>query len=65
MNEKTKKMIDAMPVREMLRRNRFAPIGDPLFMNETGDYFLKVMQEKRAAMGAEAWTALSKDVGWA
>jgi hypothetical protein len=64
MNEATKNLIDAMPIREMLAKNRFAPLGDPYFQGETGDYFLKIMSEKRAAIGAEAWTQLSKSVGW-
>ena len=64
LNEATKKLIDDMPIREMLVKNRFSSISDPFFSGETGDYFLKVMSEKRKEIGDAAWTALSKSVGW-
>lgn len=47
---------------DMLRRVRFAPLGDQIFMGCTGVYFRKVMATKR---GTDAeHTATSKRIGW-
>jgi hypothetical protein len=48
----------------MLHRWRFAPVGDPMFQGEIGDYFAKVMKRKRAEVGDPAHTAASKSIGW-
>ena len=64
MNEKTRKYIDGLTLDQLLSKWRFAPIGDPMLQGETGDYFSKVMSEKRKAAGDGAWTAASKSVGW-
>ncbi len=58
-----KARIDAMTYEEMLRRNRFAPSGDPLFQGDVGKYFIKVMREKRAEDPGGA-VAASKRIGW-
>jgi len=64
MNEDIKKQIDAMSYAEMLSRWRFAPAGgDPMFQGECGDYYAKVMVEKRNNDPAAAVTA-SKRIGW-
>lgn len=47
--QETKRAIGSMSYKEMLRRWRFAPIGDPLFQGESGEYFRQKMVEKRAA----------------
>ena len=59
-----KQSIDGMSYENMLRAWRFAPLGDPMFQGETGDYFAKKMSEKRAAITAEEHTAASKRIGW-
>lgn len=64
MNEDTKKHIDAMSYESMLRLWRNAPVGHPMFQGETGDYFSKVMAEKRDKAGPEAHTQASKNIGW-
>lgn len=58
----TKKQIDGMDYESMLRRWRFAPVGDPMFTGESGVYFQKRMEELRAA-GADHVGA-SKRIGW-
>ena len=63
-NEETKKQIDDMEYESMLRRWRFAPLGDSMFMGEVGSYYQKVMIEKRNKVGAQAHTQTSKNIGW-
>lgn len=62
--EELKKQIDDMSYMELLRRWRFAPSGDSMFQGEVGDYYYKVMTEKRDAVGPEEHTATSKAIGW-
>lgn len=64
MSEETKKQIDEMDYQQMLYKWRFSPVGSHWFQGEVGDYFTKVMNEKRAAVGSEAHTAASKEIGW-
>ena len=40
-----KAQIDVMSREEMARRWRFAPVGDPMFQGEVGDYFEKRFKE--------------------
>lgn len=44
---------------EMARKWRFAPLGDPFFSGEVGDYFKEVFAEKGGMS-----TAISKEIGW-
>jgi hypothetical protein len=48
----------------MLRRWRMTPLGNPLFMDESGDYFKKVMFEKKAQLTEDEQVTASKTVGW-
>jgi len=59
-----KKWIDSASYEDLLRHWRNAPSGDPLFMDDTGDYYSKVMKEKRKQAGDAAHTAASKAIGW-
>lgn len=59
-----KEQIDRMDYISMLRSWRFSPSGDPLLQGEVGDYFKKVMIEKRDALGPGEHTAASKLIGW-
>ena len=58
-----KAKIDEMSYEELLRLNRFGDLGDPIFQEETGDYFIKVMAEKKAALMPGEAVAISKRVG--
>jgi hypothetical protein len=64
MTDKTKKEIDDMPYEAMLRRWRFAPIGDPMFTGEVGEYYSEVMATKRNQVGNKEHVAASKHIGW-
>jgi hypothetical protein len=61
MNERIKNWIDNASYRELLYHWRFAPIGDAIFQGEAGDYYAKVMQEKRQTVDH---VQVSKDIGW-
>ena len=53
MTPEQKKWIDEATYEDLLRRLRFAPVGDPLFRGDTFKYYSKVMKEKRSADPAE------------
>lgn len=59
-----KAKIDAMSYYDLLKGWRFAPVGDPLFQGETGDYYAQVMAKKRVEVGPDAHTGISKEIGW-
>ena len=61
-NEQIKSWIDNASYESLLSKWRFAPAGDPYFQGETGDYYKKVMCEKRDANPAAAVSA-SKRIG--
>ena len=63
-SENVKNQIDSMNYYGMLRIWRFAKIGDPLLQGETGQYFAKIMAEKRDALSHEERVQASKDLGW-
>jgi len=57
-----KASIDKMDYEGLLHRWRNAPIGDPWFQGETGEYWGKRMKELRE-QGANHVQA-SKNIGW-
>jgi hypothetical protein len=59
---KNKAHIDSLSYEQLLSHWRFAPVGDPWFQGETGDYWKKRMSELRA-QGADHVGA-SKRLGW-
>ena len=54
--------IDNLSYEGLLSRWRFAPVGDPWFQDETGEYWGKRMKELRDT-GANHVRA-SKTIGW-
>ena len=58
-----KKHIDEQDYESLLRRWRFSPCGDELFIGESGEYYKKRMNELRARDPHEAALA-SKRIGW-
>ena len=58
-----KAWIDGSSYEDLLRRNRFGESGDTIFQGKCGDYFVKVMAEKRAA-DPVGHVAASKRIGW-
>ncbi len=55
--------IDSLSYTQLLRHNRFAPVGDDWFEGDTGDYWFRVMAKKREADPGAA-VAASKSIGW-
>ena len=56
--------IQNMSYEQMLQIVRFAKIGEPLMCGESGDYFLKTMNERKSTMPKSESVAISKRVGW-
>jgi hypothetical protein len=64
MDQIIKEKIDNMQYSEMLAKWRFAKVGDSMFQGETGNYFAKVMGEKKNALPIEVQVGTSKALGW-
>ena len=62
MTAEEKAWIDEACYEDLLRKWRFAPAGSPWFQGDTGQYYAKVMDEKKAAIGREA-VNISKRLG--
>ena len=58
-----KAWIDNASYESLLSKWRFAPAGDPIFQGECGQYYSKVLAEKRSANPGGA-VAASKQIGW-
>ena len=63
MKEDHKKWIDSASYEQLLSKWRFAPMGDPYFQGAPGDYYSKVMAEKREKVGGAAHVSASKSIG--
>lgn len=63
MTEQEKQAIDSMEMEELLRKNRFAPIGDPFWQGEHGDYAYARLIELRHQHPKE-FVKASKEMGW-
>ena len=58
-----KAWIDSASYEELLRRWRFAPVGDPMFQGDIGKYYSDTMFRQRDANPGEHVRA-SKSIGW-
>jgi len=47
----------------LLRRWRFAPVGDPMFQGRVGDYYAQVLTARRDA-DPDGHVLASKQIGW-
>jgi hypothetical protein len=59
-----KEWIDNASYEQLFYKWRFAPIGDPLFQGETGDYFTHQLTLKREPLTLEERVAISKRLSW-
>ena len=64
LTEKLKNEIDEMPYTDMLRKWRHSELGDPLFQDDSGEYFAQVMTIKKHALTPSERVQASKAVGW-
>ena len=62
--EEMKKWIDSASYEDLLRKWRFDPAGSPWFQGEVGDYYERVMLQKRKEVGEAAHVKTSKAIGW-
>jgi len=62
--EEKKQWIDNAGYEELLRRWRFAPIGDSFLSGEVGEYYMKKLNEKHDEVGNTEHTRVSKSIGW-
>ena len=61
MNEQTKSWIDGATYEQLLSKWRYAAMGDPCFQGDTGEYYSKIMFEKKQTVDH---VQASKNVGW-
>jgi len=64
LTEENKKAIDGLSYDQLLSQWRFAPLGNPWFQGETGDYWGSVMNKKKEVIGQDKAVSVSKNVGW-
>lgn len=64
MTNEEKVWIDNSDYESLLRLWRNAPAGHPMFQGETGDYYSKIMFEKRDKLSHEETVQASKNIGW-
>jgi len=65
LTENLKNQIDSMSYETLLYKWRFATLGDPIFQDESGEYFSKRMKElKELPGGKEEHVQVSKSIGW-
>jgi hypothetical protein len=59
-----KDRINRMNYEDMVRALRFAPIGDPMFIGEVGDFFGHRLRILQSELSTAAQVAVSKLVGY-
>ena len=64
MTAEQKRYIDGSTYEVLLHRWRHSISGDELLQGETGEYYSKVMFEKRDALPHPDQVNISKGVGW-
>lgn len=62
--KRRKAWIDGADYEALLQCWRFAPVGSPLFQGEVGDYYQKVMAEKKKVTPVSEQVRASKSIGW-
>jgi hypothetical protein len=63
MTKEQKDWIDNASYEQLLRKWRFAPLGDKMFQGVVGDYYAMVMSKKRSE-DEDAAIQSSKRIGW-
>jgi hypothetical protein len=63
MTEEQKAWIDSASHEQLLSKWRFAPLGDPMFQGESGDYYAEALAKKRTE-DPERHVRASKSIGW-
>lgn len=63
MTAETKKSINSMSYEDMLSLWRNVPVGHSYFQGEIGDYYGKVMYEKKNKLSSMEQVTASKNIG--
>ena len=63
LTDTVKTQIDGMSYEDLLRRWRYAAVGDPMFQGEVGKYYADRMQSLKDGDPGAA-VAASKRIGW-
>lgn len=61
LTEATKKHIDRLSYKGLLKEWRFSPLGNPWMQGETGKYWSDRMKELQSTVDT---AQISKEVGW-
>lgn len=61
MTPKQQEWIDKASYEQLLEKWRFAPVGDPMFKGDTGDYYIDMMRHKKENYDH---VQASKNIGW-
>jgi hypothetical protein len=64
MKSEHKDWIDSASYEVLFSRLRFSESGDPLFQDDTGDYYAEIMRKKREQIGDAQHAKISKSLGW-
>ena len=64
MDQSLKAWIDKAAYVQLLERWRRSPCGDPIFVGEVGEYYAKVMEQRRKEIGDDKHVEASKLIGW-
>lgn len=62
--EELKAFIDNSSYYTLLKKWRFADLGDPIFTGPLGEYYQTVMFDKRDKVGGDEACQISKAIGW-
>jgi hypothetical protein len=64
LSNEMKAWIDNASYESLLERWRNSPVGSPWFQGDLGDYYAKVMRERREKVGDAEHVRASKSIGW-
>jgi hypothetical protein len=64
MEKEMKEWIDNADYESLLRKWRFAPVGDVFFQGELGKYYSDAMFKKRNELNNAEQVRTSKTIGW-
>lgn len=64
MADELREWIDKATYHQLLERWRCAPVGDPIFQGEIGEYYAEVMKTRRAQVGNAEHVRISKQIGF-
>ena len=64
MDKQTKHWRDTSSYYQLLSKNRFGEVGDPIFQGDLGQYFLHTLAKKRNELTSDEKVKINKQIGW-